>query len=367
MLPIVSVTGEAHAQGLIQGRALRAEIDHNVAVYFRRFEVEGRMSRQRVLERAATLWERLTAASPAYAAGVIGIAEGAGHDVLAIAALNARYELMYAQFTLLALHAESAVDGCTSFALTPPATADGHTLLGQNWDWIPDVKGAVVIERQPDGFARAAFTEAGVFGGKIGLNSHGLGLAINGLTSQDDDWSRPAAPFHVRCWQILGERNLDAAVARVTNGPRACSGNFVIARAGPGAEGGGAVALEASPMTTCRIAPDAGGRLVHTNHFFDPESAGIAETPNVQRFASLNRLNCLRSSLADRTGVTVDDLQTMLRDHTGYPYSVCRHPDPDDPSGDYRTVTSAIMDLDARAMWITDGPPCEGDYQWLTL
>lgn len=364
MLPIVSVTGDAYAQGLTHGHALRAEIDHNLAVYFRRFNDEGQMSRQRVLERASVLWERLAATSPDYAAGVRGVAEGAGQDVLAIAALNARYELMYAQFTLMALHAESAVDGCTSFALTPPATADGHTLIGQNWDWIPDVKGAVIVERQPDGFARAAFTEAGVFGGKIGLNSHGLGLAINGLTSQDDDWSRPAALFHVRCWQILGERDLDAAARRVTDGLRACSGNFVLAKAGPG---GGAIDIEAAPMTTCRIAPDAGGRLVHSNHFFDPEGAGIAETPNVKRFATVNRLGCLRASLSARENVTVDDLQAMLRDHTGHPYSVCRHPDPDDPSGDYRTVTSAIMDLDARTMWITDGPPCEGDYQWIAL
>lgn len=363
MLPILAVTGDAHQQGVAHGQALRAEIEHNLAVYFRRFSDEGRMSRHRVLERAAQLWERLADETPEYAAGVRGIAAGAGQDVLAVAALNARYELLYAQFTLMALHAESAVDGCTSFALTPPATADGHTLLGQNWDWIPDVKGAVIVERQPDGFARAAFTEAGVFGGKIGLNSHGLGLAINGLTSQDDDWSRPATLFHVRCWQILGERTLDAAVARVTNGPRACSGNFVIAQAGRGA-----VDVEASPMTTCRIAPDAGGRLVHSNHFFDPEAAGIPETPNVKRFASVNRLTCLRANLADREDVTVDEVQALLRDHAGHPYSVCRHPDPADATGgDYRTVTSAIMDLDARAMWITDGPPCEAPYQPVRL
>ncbi|MEO8083199.1 MAG: C45 family peptidase [Ardenticatenales bacterium] len=363
MLPILAVTGGAYDQGLTHGRALRDAIDHNLDVYFRRFRDEGQMSRARVLERAGHLWERLADETPEYAAGVRGIAAGAGQDVLAVAALNARYELLYAQFTLMALHAESAVDGCTSFALMPAATADGHTLLGQNWDWIPDVKGAVIVERQPDGFGRAAFTEAGVFGGKIGLNSHGLGLAINGLTSQDDDWSRPADLFHVRCWQILGERDVDAAVARITRGPRACSGNFVIAQAGRGA-----VDVEASPMTTCRIAPDAGGRLVHSNHFFDPEGAGIAETPNVKRFASVNRLTCLQASLAARERVSVDDVQTLLRDHTGYPYSVCRHPDPADASGgDYRTVTSVIMDLDAHAMWVTDGPPCEAPYQRVRL
>lgn len=362
MLPIVHVTGDAYAQGLAHGRALRARIDHNVAVYFARFQGEGQLPRSKVLERAGALWERWSALEPAYADGVRGIADGSGHDVLAVAALNARYELLYSQFTLMALHAEAAVDGCTSFALTPPSTADGHTLIGQNWDWIPSVEGAVVVERQPDGFARAAFTEAGVFGGKIGLNSHGLGLAVNGLTSQDDDWSRPAVPFHVRCWQILGARDLDAAVAHVTRGPRACSGNFVIAQAGRGA-----VDIEAAPMRACQITPDEGGRLVHTNHFFDPEAAGIAETPNVRRHHSVHRLACLKASLAGRTELTPHDLEALLRDHTGHPYSVCRHPDPLDPSGDYQTVTSAIMDLDARAMWISDGPPCGAPYQHVAL
>jgi len=363
MLPIIHVTGDAYAQGLAHGRQLRDRIDHNVAVYFDRFQAEGQLPRARVLERSAALWERWAAIAPDYAAGVRGIAEGSGHDVLTVAALNARYELLYSQFTLMALHAEAAVDGCTSFALTPPATADGHTLVGQNWDWIPSVAGAVVVERQPDGFARAAFTEAGVFGGKIGLNSHGLGLAVNGLTSQDDDWSRPSAPFHVRCWQVLGERDLDAAVAHVTRGPRACSGNFVIAQAGRGA-----VDIEAAPTRACRIVPDDGGRLVHTNHFFDPDAVGIAETPNVRRHHSVHRLNCLKDSLAGRTEVTALDLQAMLRDHTGHPYSVCRHPDPLDPAGgNYQTVTSAIIDLDARTLWITDGPPCGADYQQIVL
>ena len=39
---------------------LRAEIDYNLAVYFRRFNDEGQMSRQRVLDRAAQLWGRLS-------------------------------------------------------------------------------------------------------------------------------------------------------------------------------------------------------------------------------------------------------------------------------------------------------------------
>ena len=39
--------------------------------------------------------------------------------------------------------AASAVDGCTSFGIGPEASADGHTYVGQNWDWIPAVEAFV--------------------------------------------------------------------------------------------------------------------------------------------------------------------------------------------------------------------------------
>ena len=39
--------------------------------------------------------------------------------------------------------------------------------------------------------------------------------------------------------------------------------------------------------------------------------------------------------------------------------------DPDEKH--YETVTSIVMDLHAGSMWITDGPPCNGEYHLLRL
>src|SRR3989442_2551122 len=72
------------------------------------------------------------------------------------------------------------------------------------------------------------FTEAGVVGGKIGLNSEGIGLTINGLISNKDDWERLRKPFHVRCAEILGSKTLSQAVSRITRGERSCSANFLV-------------------------------------------------------------------------------------------------------------------------------------------
>jgi isopenicillin-N N-acyltransferase-like protein len=64
----------------------------------------------------------------------------------------------------------------------------------------------------------------------------------------------------------------------------------------------------------------------------------------------------------------VEDIQTFLRDHQAYPHGVCRHEDPDLPPGErYCTVTSAIMDLDAQVLYLSDGPPCQSEYQRVSL
>ncbi len=138
---------------------------------------------------------------------------------------------------------------------------------------IPDVRGAVVRTVEPDGLATLSFTEAGIFGGKIGLNAAGLGLAINGLTTTADDWSRLGTPFHVRCYEILRSRDLDAATAGLAGAGRAYSANFLIAQAPDRA-----IDIEAAPDGACRLRPE-GGWLVHTNHFLDPDALGVVEPP----------------------------------------------------------------------------------------
>src|SRR5207302_648564 len=79
-----------------------------------------------------------------------------------------------------------------------------------------------VIRRGSPSYARA------MEGVAIGLNSEGVGLAINGLISNKDDWERLRKPFHVRCSEVLGSKTLSQAVSRITRGERSCSANFLI-------------------------------------------------------------------------------------------------------------------------------------------
>jgi isopenicillin-N N-acyltransferase-like protein len=356
-LPVVKLEGTLRAQGEQHGRELRDRVARNVEVYVDRFEREAGLPKSEVLARARAYGESIERESPEYTDGMKGVSSGSGVLLDEIVALNVRYEILYCEFGL-----EDLRDGCTAYAIAPERTREGHLLMGQNWDWIPEVEGAILHAIDPDGTETIAFTEAGIVGGKIGVSSRGLGLAVNGMTSIGDDWSRLAKPYHVRCHEILRAPDLEAAVRVVTNVPRSCSTNYLIAQAPSSVAD-----VEAAPDAT-RVLEWEDGRLVHTNHFLDPDALGIevAESDRLPR--SEHRLCRLKALLASRDRVSTGDLVDFLRDHAGRPHSVCRHRDPEvDAIEHYATVTSVIMDLDERRMLFTDGPPCGAEYQEVRL
>jgi isopenicillin-N N-acyltransferase-like protein len=334
-LPLVQLAGTPSDRGRQHGDALRAEIAHNLAVYYDRFRREGHLDADEVRRRAGRflpLLERF----PDYFDTLRGVAEATGQELVDVVMLNVRYELLYFQYSVLPV---GGPHGCTAFALLPEATSNGHLLIGENWDWIPEVRGAVL--RTPE---TLSFTEAGIVAGKIGLNAAGIGLTVNGLLSTEDDWSQPVAPFHVRCNDILRSKTLEEAARAVSSERRACSANFLLAQA-PGL----ALDIEAAPATSCSFGPTRHA-LAHTNHFLEPEHLGVEEPVSERRPHSHSRLARMRDLLA-RQPLSVEDVQASLRDHDNFPDSVCRHVHPDDPPEEACvTVVSAVMDLNERTL-----------------
>ncbi|HZD11516.1 MAG TPA: C45 family peptidase [Candidatus Binatia bacterium] len=359
-LPIIHLNGSPYEQGRQHGRSLRRQIVRNRDVYFDRFWREGGVDRDEVLRRAALYAPAIAAQNEAYDAGMRGIADGAGLPYLEVVALNVRYEILYYQYMV---NQQAARDGCTAFALAPEGSANGHLLIGQNWDWIPDVEGALLHTVHDDGLRTLAFTEAGIFGGKIGLNTAGLGLVINGLVTTDDDWSRLSKPFHLRCYEILRQRSLDAAAAIISGEDRACSANYLLAQVPDRV-----VDVEAAPHSINRLSWQ-GGCLVHANHFVDPAALNIEEPRDeLYRRTSCTRQERLQQLLQEEPPATIAAIQEYLRDHNTAPRHICRHEDKTAPIDEqYRTVTSVIIDLTARTMAASDGPPCENDYQRVAL
>lgn len=366
-LPIIHLTGDPFQQGEAHGRGLKERIAHNLALYFHRFEQEIFLPRDEVLELADRYAQTIATQNLDYFAQMQGVASGSGFSLGEIIALNIRYEILYYRFGKIALATagmslEPNPDGCTAFALLPEITESGHLLMGQNWDWIPDVQGAVVRTIDADGFETLGFTEAGIVGTKIGLNSAGIGLGINGMTTVDDDMRRMAKPFHVRCYEILRSRTLADAVNVIAGEGRSCSTNFLLAQAPDSVAD-----VEAAPDVV-NILSCTEGCLTHANHFVAPEAIGVKETPSERIGYSYARERRLRELLVAAKPLTVEKIQDALRNTENEPFGICRHRDLTQPEIEhYTTVSSVIMDLHTRTIHLTDGAPDESPYQTVSL
>jgi isopenicillin-N N-acyltransferase-like protein len=369
-IPLLITEGDAHARGLAHGRRFAGEIADNVGTYLRRFAASG-LDRDAAFAEAERWLAAIEAESPCYGEEMRGIAKGCGQNNATIALLNARYELAFTLFGQEATNQAGATpaamrndllevgpDGCTTFGLLPEATADRHAWLGQNWDWLAGVHGRTFVlrVRRKDKPGFVCLTEAGIAGGKMGVNECGIGLVENGLASSHDGRNPYRKPFHVRCREVLDAERFEDAMRPVIDTPRTCSANFVIGEAG-----GRIVDIESSPDHASRSYP-TDGIITHSNHFLDTghgESLLEKVAPN-----TLHRVDRMRALLApDRGAISFDHMRAAARDHRGTPYGICRHPDPQQlDARRTMTVGAVLIDLDARVMHVANGPPCENEY-----
>ena len=309
--------------------------------------------------------------NPGYAEEMQGIADGARLSLTEIALLNARYELTYCVFGSEAQSLNSPAiveqEGCTAFGLLPEMTASGHTVIGQNWDWLEKLQGRVFIMRVQRSSEPGAgqpsfvgFTEAGIVGCKIGVNAAGIGLCVNGLVTKRDGANGFRKPFHVRCKEILDAWTFDKALLPVVQTDRCCSTNFLIGHAD-----GEIIDIEATPDYCSYIYPQD-GLLTHANHL-------VSETRIASEFEriaphSLYRANRLERFLRRNGKIGLDAIHTLLSDHFSAPASICRHPDMTLPEPKrVLSVAAAAIDLKTRTLYVTDGPPCQSDFQAVPL
>jgi isopenicillin-N N-acyltransferase-like protein len=362
-IPSLTTPEKPHARGFAHGRRFAGEIAGNVETYLRRFEASG-LDRATASAEGERWLASMRTQNVDYAEEMHGIAEGSGQSDAMIALLNARYELAFTLFGQDAMAGKreellaAGPDGCTTFGLLPTATADRHTWLGQNWDWLQGVHGCTFVlrveRRSKPSFV--CLTEAGIAGGKMGVNACGIGLVENGLASSHDGRHPYEKPFHMRCREILDAENLEDALRPVKATRRTCSANFVVGQAD-----GDIVDIETSPDHVSYLYPED-GIVTHSNHFLSKwhgESLLEKISPN-----TLYRADRMRSLLGGHHGaISLDHMRRAAADHFGAPYAICRHPDLKQPVAKRTmTVGAVLIDLDARVMHVANGPPCANEY-----
>jgi len=388
---VIDLSGGPRERGRAHGEALADAVAANVETYLARFAHEG-VDPDRAREQADEFVPLIESVNPAYAAEMRGVAEGSGVPLTDVALLNVRYEVIYTAWKEQAERRAAGggedgdgpsdardapaagVDGCTSFGLLPSATADGTTYVGQNWDWLAPIRDTIALTRvrRPDAPDHIVFTEAGIVGGKAGVNEHGIGLGLNGLTSPADGEEPFRKPVHVRCREVMDARGLADAMAPIVETHRPASANFMLGAAGGGsgdgdgdgeATEGEVIDVEAAPERFAHLHP-TDGVLTHANHFVDGRIESLSERRGASTLYRAERLRRHLAAERDAGGITVEGITAGLRDHFGRPASVCSHVDDRLPEAEHgRTNASFVIDLDGRRLHAVRGPPCEGEYR----
>lgn len=122
----IELAGTPAEIGREHGRQLTREIRSQIQVYEAMFKQTSKLDWVAVKELSKDYAATIQRLTPDVYEEMLGIAEGAGLDILDIVALNSRSEIALGLFS----------DGCSSLGWK----RDGEVLLAQNWDWTSRVK-----------------------------------------------------------------------------------------------------------------------------------------------------------------------------------------------------------------------------------
>lgn len=337
----------------VTSRARRDRMLESVDAYRETFDHYTGLDWQEVTALALEFVPAIEAYDRAILEEIEGMAEGAGLGSADLLALNARSEIMFG------LNATPPAE-CSSFFAGPEATAEGHVLMGQNWDWRPRAIESTTLFEVDQGPDRPSFVmlpEAGLVG-KTGFNEHGIGVVLNAMVSNLDVGARDV-PIHVILRGILNSSTLEEAYAAIVRTRRAASATYTI-----GGAAGEGMSVEVGPggIGTVQMVKPRDGVLGHSNDFVCEigfEDVGIGKWPD-----SAHRVKTMQAFLAARRGtLTADSIKEVLRDSYGHPDAICRFPnDADHPLERVATVVPIVMDLTAGSAEIAAGPPSEHEY-----
>jgi isopenicillin-N N-acyltransferase-like protein len=346
--PYIRVAGGPAERGRQYGVAAAARIRAGLAIYAPSFTARG-MDWNEVRRLAGRFVGHIEAFDQDILRELEGIAAGAELPVEDIIVLNARTELLFGVGA-----SNDFDDGCTAAAALPSATATGHVLHGQNWDWRADCIGStVILHVLPDtGPEFITLVEAGGLA-RCGLNAAG--------EHDDGDGGIPLSMIRRKALQ---SDSYTAAAGVILRTPTSFSNNVMLSF-----RDGAAVDFEKTPIETFWIEPE-NGVLVHANHFASPSArAKVKDLSLPISPDTLHRSSRVLQALSRGDGLlTIDDFKAAFADRFGYPFAVCRPPIAQDPGSPViSTVATIIMDVTQGEFHVAAAPYDGASYVTYTL
>lgn len=248
--------------------------------------------------------------------------------------------------------------GCTSLSIGQPER--NERIVAQNWDADPALdEFTIVLTRRPTGKpAFTTVTQAGLVA-YIGFNSAGIGLCLNTLPAPS---RRRGVPHYFTVRAIYEATSLDGALQALNRAERVIPANIMLTTPQ------GPANLEVTVDGIHVLTGEGSSLVTHTNHCRHPDLVAIDESfPElIQSHSRQKRIDDLLKSVnspKDDSESLLARLQSALCDHDGFPRSICRHVNDEQPTGFWQTVFSVIIEPEKRQMHITRGTPCSNPYE----
>jgi isopenicillin-N N-acyltransferase like protein len=340
--PLVEVSGSSYEMGYQHG----ARATTRVSRYLDWIEKQAGQPQDVLSRNALAFLPALQAFSPAFVEEVRGLADGAG--------------ISFEQALLCQVRGEAARvggaessrpdEGCTAFAFTGSATADGQPLAGQNQDLEPEFEDlAILLRVKPnDGRPQALmFTFAGQLG-YAGMNEYGLAHFNNVLF--DYTW-RLALPRQPLKRVMLEQRTVAECIALLERWRICSAANAVLC------DRRGIADVEMRPEGIALFHDERPDACLHTNHYLTPQFVAF-ETHTVPDSAARRaRLAVLAGAAWGR--ITAETVKGWLADHAGDSGGgICRH-----GAHGWHTIAGYIAEPVQGRLHIRRGHGCTGTWK----
>jgi isopenicillin-N N-acyltransferase-like protein len=335
-LPLINVSGTNEEIGKQVGTLLKARILKTIDFYKTIFK----RSQEEVFNYAEMFKREIHSFNDDYIIEIEAMSKACDIDPLWIFALNSRSEIL-----------NKFSNECTT------SFFKNKKILGQNWDWAPELEDLSVIirlkqENKPD---IIQMTEPGIIG-KIGFNSNGLGVCLNFLHL--DGYEPKGIPTHILLRGILDCNNIEQAKILVKNNSIGRTSNFLVAD-----KFGACFDIEFAGDEHYFLEFDKS--IIHTNHYL-----GKNLNPDRNEFlSSYKRYERSKELLESWSELDLEEFKLLLTDKTDLEMPICRKYEKPTKSNLKLsgTVCSIIMDLQNRILHITRGNPYENKYEEIML
>ncbi|MDC0685792.1 C45 family autoproteolytic acyltransferase/hydolase [Sorangium atrum] len=178
-----------------------------------------------------------------------------------------RFVFLQSLYDIALSFEHSPLIGCTSFALTGTASADGHAVLARNFDFeagpVFDEGKAVFLVHEQGKIPYASVSWPGLIGAVTGMNAAGLALVVHGGRAGEPRAAGEPVVHTMR--EVLGRaRNVDEALAILE--ARAPMVSHLVMLVDAGGEAAIAERAPGAPLHARR----GRGKVPLTNHFEGP-------------------------------------------------------------------------------------------------